>query len=517
MDLTNLNKDKRNRRKPSIDVSTLVYGKVPPQAKELEEVVLGAVMIERAAFDLVVDILQPECFYVDSHQRIFKTFISLALKNTPIDILTTVEELKAKEELDIVGGPYAITKLTNMVVSTANIEAHARIVFQKFLQRELIRIGGEMVNDGYEDSTDVFDLMDIAEGKISSLAVRKSTKPYCSIKDVLPKALITINESKDNPEKLTGVPSGIRRLDLITRGWQPGNLIIIAARPAVGKSAVAANFAMNAALDKEKPTGVGVFTLEMSMIQWALRMISATAMVDRWGIKRGNITPDEMVRIEQSIYVTLYEAPIFFDDTASLDIFQMKSKARRMVLKDGVGLIIIDYLQLMNGLRSHGENREQEVAKVSRELKQLAKELHVPIIALSQFSRKGEGADPKLSDIRESGAIEQDADDILFLIEPTADEVTKNPELIESILVKIAKHRDGSLDKIPIKFVKEIQKIMNPGEYEAYKDFYKSGGVVPPSSAVAAEVPAQPKLFIQKGSKMNTGNFDDGFDEAAPF
>src|SRR3954451_1723829 len=246
MDLTNLNKDRKNRRKSSIDLSTMMYGKVPPQAKELEEAVLGAIMLEKSAFDNVVEILKPECFYVDAHQKIFKSFQSLAQKSLPIDILTVVEELKAREELDIVGGPYAITKLTNVVVSTANIEAHARIILQKFIQRELIRISGEIIGDAYEDSTDVFDLLDDAESKLFEITNNHLRKNFDSIDAVLVKTIQRIEDMRNRDEDITGVTSGFKKLDQITYGWQPTDLIILAARPSVGKTAFALNLARSA-------------------------------------------------------------------------------------------------------------------------------------------------------------------------------------------------------------------------------------------------------------------------------
>src|SRR3954467_11900632 len=220
MELTNFNKDRKKGRKPALDLSTMVYGKVPPQAKELEEAVLGAIMLEKSAFDNVVEILKPECFYVDAHEKIFKCFQSLAQKSLPIDILTVVEELKSKEELDIVGGPYAITKLTNMVVSTANIEAHARIILQKFIQRELIRISGEIIGDAYEDSTDVFDMLDEAESKLFEITNNHLRKNFDSIDTVLVRTIQRIEDMRNRQEDITGVPTGFPSLDRITYGWQ---------------------------------------------------------------------------------------------------------------------------------------------------------------------------------------------------------------------------------------------------------------------------------------------------------
>src|SRR5687768_6593007 len=271
MDLTNLNKDRKQKRRSSIDLGTMVYGKVPPQAKDLEEAVLGAIMLEKSAFDAVIEILKPECFYVDAHQRIYKSMQGLQQKNQPIDILTVVEELKTREELEVVGGPYYVTKLTNSVVSSANIETHARIILQKFIQRELIRISGEIIGDAYEDSTDVFDLLDDAESKLFEITNNHLRKNFDSIDQVLVKTVQRIEDMRNRQEDITGVPSGFVSLDRVTYGWQATDLIILAARPAVGKTAFALNLARNAALHPSKPTPIAFFSLEMSASQLVQR------------------------------------------------------------------------------------------------------------------------------------------------------------------------------------------------------------------------------------------------------
>src|SRR5678815_3026007 len=246
MDLTNLNRD-RKRRKSSLDLSTMVYGKVPPQAKDLEEAVLGAIMLEKNAFDTVAEILKPECFYVEGHQRIFRCMQNLAQKSQPIDILTVVEELRSREELEMIGGAYYVTKLTNTVVSSANIETHSRIVLQKFIQRELIRISGEIIGDAYEDSTDVFDLLDDSETKMFNITNNYLKKNYQDIGNALAKAINRIDELRTKKGDISGVPSGFASLDRVTYGWQPTDLIVLAARPSVGKTALALNLARNAA------------------------------------------------------------------------------------------------------------------------------------------------------------------------------------------------------------------------------------------------------------------------------
>ena len=281
MDLTNLNKERerKQRRKSSLDLGTMVYGKVPPQAKDLEEAVLGAVMLEKTAFDTVVEILKPECFYVEAHQRIFKAMQSLSGKSQPIDILTVAEELRFKEELEMVGGAYYVTKLTNAVVSAAHIEAHARIILQKFIQRELIRISGEIIGDAYEDTTDVFDLLDDAESKLFEITNNHLRKNFETLDSVLVNTIKRIEDMRNKNEEVTGVPSGFPSLDRVTYGWQNTDLIILAARPAVGKTAFALNLARNAVMHATKPTPVALFSLEMSAGQLVQRILSAESEI----------------------------------------------------------------------------------------------------------------------------------------------------------------------------------------------------------------------------------------------
>lgn len=530
MDITNFNKDRRTvRRKPALDISnTLTYGKVPPQARELEEAVLGAIMLEKGAFDTVIEILHPECFYVDAHQRIFRSFQTLAQKSMPIDMLTVAEELKTKEELDIVGGPYYITKLTNAVVSSANLEAHSRIVLQKFIQRELIRISGEIIGDAYEDSTDVFDLLDESESKMFNITNNYLRKNYEDIGSVLAKTINRIDELRNKKEDISGVPSGFASLDRITYGWQPTDLIILAARPSVGKTAFALNLARNAARNPLKPTAVGVFSLEMSAAQLAQRILSAESEIHLEKIARGKLEDYEYHQLHTKGIKALEQMPIFIDDTAALNIFEFRAKARRLVNKHNVGLIIIDYLQLMSGTGDRNSNREQEISNISRSLKALAKELSVPIIALSQLNRavetRKESKVPVLADLRESGAIEQDADMVMFIYRPEYYETFSN-EHGESTrgetLIKIAKHRNGALDTIKLRALLHIQKFEEWDGDDNINNAMGSGNWKPigpapvPSNTPGKEGDA--KLFIQKGSRMNTDDFDEGFETENPF
>jgi replicative DNA helicase len=509
MDLTNLNRDRKNRRKAAPELSNLMFGKIPPQSRELEEAVLGAVMLEKNAFDQVVEILKPECFYVDAHQRIFRAMMNLAQKSMPIDLLTVVEELKFASELDVVGGPFYISKLTNGVVSAANIEAHSRIILQKFIQRELIRISGEIIGDAYEDSTDVFDLLDEAESRLFEITNNHLRKNFDSIDVVIMKTIQRIDDMRNRQEDITGVPSGYDSLDRVTYGWQPSDLIILAARPSVGKTAFALNLARNAALHPTKPTPVALFSLEMSSSQLVQRILSAESEIWLEKIARGKMEEHEMQQLYKKGIQRLSTAPIFIDDTAALNIFELRAKCRRLKSKHNVGLIIIDYLQLMSGAsENRNSNREQEISTISRNLKSLAKELQVPIIALSQLSREVEKRKegnkiPQLSDLRESGAIEQDADMVMFLYRPEYYDITSN-EFGESnkgeTHVRIAKHRNGSLENIKLKALLHIQKFVE-ADTDDFNNLGLGSGSWKPVSGAGGDEGA--KLYIQKGSRMN--------------
>jgi replicative DNA helicase len=519
MDLTNVNKDRKQKRRSAIDLGTMVYGKVPPQAKDLEEAVLGAIMLEKNAFDAVIEILKPECFYVEAHQRIFKSMQSLANKSQPIDILTVAEELRFKEELEMVGGPYYVTKLTNAVVSSAHIEAHARIILQKFIQRELIRISGEIIGDAYEDSTDVFDLLDDAESKLFEITNNHLRKNFDTIDSVLVKTIQRIEDLRHKNEDVTGVPSGFSGLDKVTYGWQNTDLIILAARPAVGKTAFALNLARKAVMHPTKPTAVALFSLEMSAGQLVQRILAAESEIWLEKIARGKLEEHEMKQLYARGIQRLAQAPLFIDDTPALNIFELRAKCRRLKNKHNIGMVIIDYLQLMSGTNENRNgNREQEISNISRNLKALAKELNIPIMALSQLSRAVEqrGAKegsrvPQLSDLRESGAIEQDADMVMFLYRPEYYDVTTNAEgentkgLTE---VKIAKHRNGSLETVKLKALLHIQKFVNWDDDPYSSIGLPAGGWRPVEDGGGGE-----KLYIQAGSKMNDAGADDSSDD----
>ncbi len=493
MDLTNLNKDRKLRRKTTPELGNMMFGKVPPQARELEEAVLGAIMLEKTAVDTAFEHLKPECFYTEAHQKIFAAMQGLQQKNFPIDLLTVVEELKAKEELEMVGGAYYITKLTNSVVSTAHIEIHARIILQKFIQRELIRISNEIIGEAYEDSTDVFDLLDLSESKLFEIANNYLRSETESIGNVLVDTVKRIDELRVRQDEITGIPSGYPALDHVTYGWQPGDLIILAARPSMGKTAFALNLARNAALHPQKPTSVAVFSLEMSASQLVQRILSAESEVMLEKIARGTLQDYEMNQLHSKGINVLSKAPLHIDDTPALNIFELRAKCRRLKNKHNIGLIIIDYLQLMSGSgENRNSNREQEISRISRDLKGLAKELQVPIIALSQLSRevekrKDKNFIPQLSDLRESGAIEQDADIVMFLYRPEYHDLKQDEDggsTEGKAYLKIAKHRNGQLDTLEFSSILRIQK---------FEPFVDAGA----------------KMFIQKSSKMNESHFED--------
>lgn len=481
----NIKKEFGNTRNRKPDISTLVYGKVPPQAPELEEAILGAIMLEKDKLAEVLEIIQsPECFYGPANQKIYASIRRLFDKGMPVDLLTVTEELRKSDELELVGGPYYLTNLTMNVVSSAHVESHARIVMEKFIQRELIRISGEIIGSAYEDSTDVFDLLDKAESNLYEITDNHLRKNFTSLKDVLVRTVQEIEEAKNKKDDLTGVPTGFTDLDKLTSGWQKTDLIILAARPAVGKTAFCLNLTMNAAMHAGEPFPVAFFSLEMGAGQLVKRMLAAVTEVSMDAITKGRMQEHEFVQMTQRMN-KLATAPIFLDDQAALNIFELRAKARRLKQKHDIKLIVIDYLQLMQGSIEKGGNREQEISKISRDLKQLAKELEVPIIALSQLNRsvesRKESKVPQLSDLRESGAIEQDADMVMFLYRPEYYGIN-NDEMGQPIEgethIHVAKHRNGSTDTVKVRFIKEYQKFtdMPNDNFGGFGGFGGGGG-----------------------------------------
>jgi replicative DNA helicase len=462
----------------------LAEGKMPPQAVDLEEAVLGAVMLEKDALTSVIDILKADSFYKDAHARIYNAIQQLFTRSEPVDILTVTQELKKTGELEIVGGAYYITQLTNRVASAANAEFHARIVAQKFIQRELIRISTKTINDAYEDGSDVFDLLDDAEKNLFSIVEGNIKKNYDKMSTLIKQAMEQIEATRNNKGSFSGVPSGLSALDRITSGWQKSDLVIIAARPAMGKTALVLTMARNASVEFKKP--VAIFSLEMSSLQLVTRLISSESELSSEKLKKGELEEFEIHQLTSKTKA-LAEAPLFIDDTPGLSIFELRAKARRLKEQHNIELLIIDYLQLMTAGSEGRGNREQEIASISRSLKGLAKELNIPVIALSQLSRAVEsrGGDkrPQLSDLRESGAIEQDADMVLFIHRPEYYGLTEDAEggdtrgMAELI---VAKHRNGPIDTAKTRYIGQYTKFADLDILDANVDYGSpSAGMLP--------------------------------------
>jgi len=444
-------------------IISLEKGKIPPQAVELEEAVLGAMMIDKKGIDDVIDILSSDAFYDSKHQEIYAAIYELFQNSEPIDLLTVSNLLKKNGKLEFIGGDFFLIRLTQKVASSAHIEFHARIILQKFIQRRLISISSEIIENAYDESTDVFDLLDDAEGKLFEVTQGNLKKSSEDAGSLVKQALKKIQEI-GNQEGMSGLATGFTKLDALTSGWQPSDLVIIAARPGMGKTAFVISMAKNMAIDFNH--GVAVFSLEMSSVQLITRMISSETGLTSEKLRKGNLEPHEWEQLNVKVK-KLSDAPIFIDDTPSLSIFDLRAKARRLVSQHGVKIIVIDYLQLMTAGGKAGGNREQEISMISRNLKALAKELAVPVIALSQLSRavetRGGSKRPLLSDLRESGAIEQDADIVSFIFRPEYygmtewddDEHTPCEGQGEFI---VAKHRNGGLDNIRLKFTGHLAK-----------------------------------------------------------
>ncbi len=494
-----------NKRKTTrnIDIKSVIEaGKVPPQSVDLEEAVLGALMLEKNAITVIADVLKPESFYKEAHVIIFQSIKDLFSRAEPIDILTVTSDLRKKGQLDIVGGAYYITSLTNRVASAANIEYHARIVAQKFIQRELIRIASEIQREAFEESSDAFELLDSAERKLFEVSQGNIKRDYKQMNMVIKEAIREIESLKDKEGGMTGIPSGFTKLDRITSGFQRSDLVILAARPGMGKTAMVLSIARNASLLAEKPRAIAIFSLEMSSRQLVTRMISGEAEITGEKLKKGTLAEHEWQQLNTKI-ARLNEAPIFIDDTPALSIFELRSKCRRLKEQNNVEMIIIDYLQLMRGDDSNNKNgnREQEVSYISRSLKALAKELDVPVIALAQLSRasekRGVSAIPMLSDLRESGSIEQDADMVMFIYRPEYYKISEFEDGSSTHGVAelhIAKHRNGALDNVRLRFVHEFTKFQDLTEFDY---------------AIDTEMLTDNQGIVTKSSKLNDWNHDD--------
>lgn len=490
-------------------------GKVQPQALDLEEAVLGALMLERNALNDTIEILEPESFYKDAHKRIYQAIKDLFNSTEPVDIMTVTSQLRKKGELELVGGAFYISNLTNRVASSAHVEYHARIIAQKYIQREVIRMCSDILKVAYDDTTDVFDLLNKAETDLFAIAQGNIKKNYQSMSSILKEAIEEIEKAAKNTGGISGVPTGFKELDKITSGWQKSDMIVLAARPGMGKTAFVLSMARNTAVDFKM--GVAVFSLEMSSIQLVNRLISAETGIHSEKLRKGDLKEYEFQQLNTRIK-QLADAPLFIDDTPALNVFDLRAKCRRLKAQHDIQLVIIDYLQLMSS-GGKGGNREQEISTISRSIKEIAKEINVPIIALSQLSRSVEtrGGDKKpiLSDLRESGSIEQDADIVSFIYRPeyygiNEDENGTPTSGIGQII--LAKNRHGALDTVNLKFIKQLVKFTN---LDSDDSDFSSGGSLKPNHDFSSG-----NGSYTMGSKINDKDnigFSNDDDEPLPF
>ncbi len=489
-------------RKAENDINNLMYGRLQPQAIPIEEAVLGAIMLDKDGLPSVIEILRKESFYLPAHQEIFDTMMDLFSKSRPIDLLTVHESLKKRLKLEEIGGVSYLMELTNKVASAANIEYHARIIAQKYIQRELIRVSAGIIQDSFEDTKDVLELLDEAERGLYDITDQNLNTGYEALSSLAAKAKKEIEAISQKGSELTGVTTGFTELDKMTNGWQRSDLIIIAARPGMGKTAFTLSLAKNAS---EHGHAVAVFSLEMASVQLVQRLISMDAEITGTKLRNGQMEDSEWQKLDNAVN-KLSDLPIYIDDTPGINIFELRAKCRRLKQNHDIDMIVIDYLQLMAGAPNDKRgNREQEISSISRALKGLAKELNVPVIALSQLSRavesRGGEKRPQLSDLRESGAIEQDADIVTFIYRPDyyglGDEDFDTPSDLSEII--IAKHRNGSLGTVELKFRGEYVKFENPGDTGFTNDFLKSDNYNP--------------QIMTRPSKMNDDDISGSFDD----
>lgn len=492
--------------------------KIQPQDKEIEDAVLGALMLERDAYAIVCDLLRPESFYDPGNQKIYAAINKLGVMQQPIDMLTVTQQLRADGALDDVGGPVRISELTSNVASAAHIEYHARIVAQKFLARRLISFCSEIEKKSFDESYDIDDLLQEAEGKLFEISQGNLKKDFTQIDPVINSAMEQIEAAGKRESGLSGLQTGFHNLDKLTSGWQNSDLIIIAARPAMGKTAFVLSMAKNMAVDYNTP--VAIFSLEMSNLQLVNRLISNVCEIEGEKIKSGRLSRQEWEQLNSRVR-SLFSAPLYVDDSPSLSILELRTKARRLVKEHGVKIIIIDYLQLMNATGMKFGSREQEVSMISRSLKQLAKELNIPVIALSQLSRKVEERNdgnkrPQLSDLRESGAIEQDADIVCFIHRPeyytrsTTDAENRDIRGMAEFIV--AKHRSGSVDDIEMTFVARFARFQNRSEPMPFEKGTMASKINddPGPQVVYIPAPADGQPSAVDASAMGLGNDAQG-------
>jgi replicative DNA helicase len=444
------------------------YGHLQPQALDMEKAVLGALMIDKDAYAVVCELLYPESFYEPRNQMVYAAIRDLSMEEKPVDILTVMDRLAKNGTLEEVGGPGYVTELSSRVASSANVEYHANVIAQKFLARQLISFASVIETKAFDETIDIDELMQEAEGSLFELSQRNMKKDYTQINPVIAQAIKSIQAAATNTDGLTGVATGYHKLDDMTSGWQPSDLVIIAGRPAMGKTSFALSMAKNIACDYRVP--MAFFSLEMSNQQLVDRLISNVCEIEGSKILNGQLRQDEWDRLDKRIN-KLLDAPLYVDDTPGLSVFELRTKARRLVREHHVEIIMIDYLQLMNANGMRFSSRQEEVSTISRSLKGLAKELNVPILALSQLnrgveSREGlEGKRPQLSDLRESGAIEQDADMVLFVHRPEYYHIYQDEQghdLRGMAQIIIAKHRKGATGDVLLTFRGQFTRFENP-------------------------------------------------------
>ena len=461
---------KSNRKRAqavNLDTLGLEMGNKPPQALEVEEAVLGAMLIEPSSVDMALEELSPSCFYDPRHRMIYEAMSELVNEHTSVDIVTVSSKLREKGNLEAVGGPVALAGLSEKVGAAAHIEYYVKILKQKSIQRDLITASYEILRDSYDDSVKVDQLIDEAQSKVYNAIQNNLKKDVQEVGSIINDAMKEVEKNQKREGGLSGVPSGFPSLDRVTRGWQDSDLIILAARPSVGKTAFALNLARNAAVDHKMP--VAVFSLEMSALQLVMRLMTTETGLPADKLKGGSkFDPWDWQQLETRI-AALSKSPLYIDDTPSIPLMEFRTKVKRLVKSKGVRLVIVDYLQLMQGPVELRGLREQEVAAISRTLKATAKELSVPIIALSQLSRNavqrtGGTGKPQLSDLRESGAIEQDADMVIFIHRPDYLGLGETPEGKETTQIIIAKHRNGEVCDIDMLFKSDQVRFVEPGD-----------------------------------------------------
>lgn len=471
------------KQKPNVssNYSDNVGTRIPPHSNDAEISVIGAMMLDKSAVSKVMEIIEPDSFYNDNHKEIFKAILDLSDRGVPADLISLTEELTRRQKLEEVGGTFYLLDINKQTPTSANIEYHARIIQEKYIKRSLISTATQIIERSYDESTDALDEVDIAESDIFKIAEKRFSSSFVDIKTLSHQALDVIAKLVDRDKTgLTGVPTGYTDLDKFTGGFQNSDLIILAARPSMGKTALALSIARNVAVEYKLP--VAFFSIEMKDIQLVLRLFSAESQIDAHKIRTGYITHDDMTKMVHKIN-RLADSPLFIDDSPSLSIADFRAKCRRLKTEHNIKMVIIDYLQLINSPKA--DSREREISMISSSLKQIAKELDIPIVALAQLNRSVESRPdkkPMLSDLRESGSIEQDADVVLFIHRPEFYGIKTYPDTNtpteNTAEVIIGKQRNGPTDTVRLVYLKQFARFENgdfshsdlPPDFHKYQD-----------------------------------------------